>query len=403
MMSCQKSLLAFACLVLLQATGVRANEGDVLNLSATLSSMRDDNLFRLAPSVDPKSVGLDGKSDTITTMALGLNFNKLFGLQRLIANVSLVDNRYKTNDYLDFQALNYDAKWLWAVGTRWTGELAVDRNESLNSFSDYRNFRVRNVRTIENERFSANYWFHSNWAAVVGVSRYSLANEQPFLADSDYDANGYNYGLRYRPLSGNTVTVRAKHLDGTYSKRQFNSTLQYDNGFVQDSYELDADWRLTGKSQVRGRLEYLARKHDHFADRDYDGWVGNLDFAYAATAKGSLNLGYKHGLETFQQLTSSYYVLDEVTLATKWAATSTLTATARLGYGLRSYKGEIVALPAGTEQREDKFTRVGFDLAYLPVRWVELKAGVAYENRNVNYDSLDYKDRIGFVSASAQY
>ena len=191
MMSCQKSLLAFACLVLLQATGVRANEGDVLNLSATLSSMRDDNLFRLAPSVDPKSVGLDGKSDTITTMALGLNFNKLFGLQRLIANVSLVDNRYKTNDYLDFQALNYDAKWLWAVGTRWTGELAVDRNESLNSFSDYRNFRVRNVRTIENERFSANYWFHSNWAAVVGVSRYSLTNEQPFLADSDYDANGY--------------------------------------------------------------------------------------------------------------------------------------------------------------------------------------------------------------------
>ena len=60
-------------------------------------------------------------------------------------------------------------------------------------------------------------------------------------------------------------------------------------------------------------------------------------------------------------------------------------------------------MPAGTEQREDKFTRVGFDLAYLPVRWVELKAGVAYENRNVNYDSLDYKDRIGFVSASAQY
>ncbi len=315
MMSCRKILSVVFSSLLVYAPVVMGNEGDVINFSAGLSSMHDSNLFRLAPSVSPASVGLEGRSDTITATTLGLNLNKQLSLQQLIANVSLVDTRYSRNDYLDFRALNYDAKWLWAVGLQWTGEIAVDRVESLNSFTDYNNYRTRNVRTIENQRFTANYWFHSSWAVLAGVSRYQLSNEQPFLADSDYEATGYNYGIRYRPVSGNLLTLRAKHLDGKYVNRQFNSVQQYDNGFTQDGYELNADWRLTGKTLLRGRLEYLDRQHDHFSARDYDGWVGDIDLAYAATGKGTLNLGYKHGLEAFQQATSSYYVLDEVNVA----------------------------------------------------------------------------------------
>lgn len=401
MMSCRKILSVVFSSLLVYAPVVMGNEGDVINFSAGLSSMHDSNLFRLAPSVSPASVGLEGRSDTITATTLGLNLNKQLSLQQLIANVSLVDTRYSRNDYLDFRALNYDAKWLWAVGLQWTGEIAVDRVESLNSFTDYSNYRTRNVRTIENQRFTANYWFHSSWAVLAGVSRYQLSNEQPFLADSDYEATGYNYGIRYRPASGNLLTLRAKHLDGKYVNRQFNSVQQYDNGFTQDGYELNADWRLTGKTLLRGRLEYLDRQHDHFSARDYDGWVGDIDLAYAATGKGTLNLGYKHGLESFQQATSSYYVLDEVNVATRWAATNTLQAGARLSYGKRDYRGEIV--PLTTAQRRESYTRAGVDLTYTPVRWAELKAGYSIENRNANDDRFDYKDRIAFLSLTARY
>ena len=387
----------------MQATPVVADAGDVFNVNATLSSFRDNNLFRLAPSADPKSYGLDGKSDTITTMAVGLNFNKVFGVQRLIADINLVDNTYQKNDYLNFQALNYDAKWLWAIGQRWTGDVIFDRSEALNTFSDYTNYNKRNVRTTTSARINANYWFHTSWAVVAGVYRTSVINEQAFLADSDYDANGYNFGLRFRPVSGNTLTARYTHMDGTYSKRKFNVASQFDNGFIQDSMGFDLDWRLTGKSQFRGRLDYIKRQHEHFADRDYAGMVGNLDYIYAYSGKGTLTLGYKHSLDSFQQATSSYYVLDDFNLAAQWAATSQLTASARVGYGQRAYKGEIVALPSGFAQREDKFTRLGFDLSYQPAIWVQLKAGVGLENRNVNYDTLDYKDRTGFISATAQY
>ena len=405
MMSCRKILIASAASVLVHAPAAVANEGDVVNLSAAVTMMHDNNMFRLSPNANPANYGLEGRSDTITMTSLGLNLNKTFGRQQLIGNISFADTSYKRNNYLDFLALNYDGKWLWAVGTRWTGELALDRAESLNTYSDYttNNYRQRNVRLVENERFTANYWFHTSWAAFLGISRNSVTNEQALLAEGDYEASGFNYGIRFRPVSGNTVALRFKQLDGRNSNRQFNSISQYDNGFSHNGVDLEANWLLAGKTQLRSRLEYLERKHDHFASRDYSGWAGNLDLLYAVTGKSNLTFGYRHDLAGFQQSTSSYYELDELNLGARWAATDKISTSARLGFGKRSYHGEIAPLPAGVEPRQDKTTRAGIDIGYRPVRWFEIKAGMNYEKRNVNDDRYDYKDRTTFVSLSAQY
>lgn len=415
-MSCRKILIASAASVLVHAPAAVANEGDVVNLSAAVTMMHDNNMFRLAPNANPANYGLDGRSDTITMTSLGLNLNKMVSRQQLIGNISFADTSYKRNSYLDFLALNYDGKWLWAVGTRWTGEFALDRTESLNTYSDYttNNYRQRNVRLAENERFTANYWFHTSWAAFLGISRNSVTNEQAVLAENDYEASGFNYGIRFRPVSGNTVALRVRQLDGSYSNRPFNAVAQADNGFSHNSIDLEANWLLAGKTQLRSRLEYLERKHDHFVSRDYSGWAGNLDLVYAATGKSNLTFGYKHALEGFQGsyreaqapfglITSSYYELDELNLGARWAATDKISTSARLGYGKRSYHGEIAPLPAGVEPRQDKTTRAGIDISYRPLRWFEIKAGMNYEKRNVNDDRYDYKDRTTFVSLSAQY
>jgi len=415
-MSCRKILIASAASVLVHAPVAVANEGDVVNLSAAVTMMHDNNMFRLTPTANPANYGLEGRSDTITMTSVGLNLNKTFGLQQLIGNFSFADTSYKRNNYLDFLALNYDGKWLWAVGTRWTGEFALDRTESLNTYSDYtsNNYRQRNVRLAENEGFTANYWFHTSWAAFLGVSRNSVTNEQAVLAEGDYEASGFNYGIRFRPVSGNTVALRFRQLDGGYSNRPFNTAAQSDNGFSHNSIDLEASWLLTGKTQLRSRLEYLERKHDHFPARDYSGWAGNLDLVYAVTGKSNLTFGYKHALEGFQGsyreaqapfglITSSYYELDELNLGARWAATDKISTSARLGYGKRSYHGEIAPLPAGVEPRQDKTTRAGIDIGYRPVRWFEIRAGMNYEKRNVNDDRYDYKDRTTFVSLSAQY
>ena len=393
---CAKPLTMISCCALLSSSPLSADEADVFNLTATVSAQWDDNFFRRPPDADPQA-------DTITTTTIGANLDKTIGVQRLIANVNMVDYRYQTNDYLDFVAVNYDAKWLWSAGKRLTGTLSFLRSELPNDYADNRSAGRRNVQTTEVERFEANYWFHSSWAAVAGLVSTSLTNQVPTRTDGDYDANGYELGLRFRPASGNTATARAVHLDGNYSNRLLNSVFQYDNGFTQDNYGVELDWRLTGHSQLRGRLDYLDRQHQHFSQRDYAGWVGNLQYLYAYSGKSVFSVGYNRKLEAYQQLTSSYYVLDQITLAAQWAATSQITVNGRVAYGLQAYRGAIIPLPAGLEQRQDDTSSLGLDVAYTPARWLQLNAGVTLTDRNSNYDAFDYRDRIVFISATAKY
>jgi len=394
--SCGKLLTMVSCCALIQPSLLWAEQGDVINLNASVSVLSDDNLFRLPSSADPKS-------DTITTTTLGLNLDKAIGLQRVVANVNVIDYRYRRNDYLDFTALNYDAKWLWAAGTRWTGELAFQRSQLPNDYANDRTLGRRNVQTYELNRFEANYWFHSSWAAIAGVLSTSLDNQVQTSVDGDYDADGYNLGLRYLGAAGNSLTARAVHLEGNYSKRPFNSVLQFDNGFTQDNYQLDFSWRLSGLSQLRGRIEYLDREYQHFSQRDYSGVAANLQYAYAISGKSTLTLAYIRALEAYQQLTSSYYVLDDVALSAQWLATSKITVNGLLGYGRQDYRGAIVPLPAGVPQREDKTARIAVDVAYQAARWLQFKAGVTLQKRDSNYELYEYRDRTAFVSATLKY
>ncbi|TLD46420.1 MAG: hypothetical protein FAZ92_01273 [Accumulibacter sp.] len=396
MISCGKLLTMVSCCALIQPSLSWADAGDVFNLSAGVSVLSDDNLFRVPSSADPKS-------ETITTTTVGLNLDKSIGLQRVLANVKMIDYRYSRNDYLDFLAFNYDAKWLWAAGTRWTGEFAFQRSQLPNDYANDRTLGRRNVQTYQLNRFEANYWFHSSWAALAGVLRTSLDNQVPTGVDGDYEADGYNFGLRYLGASGNSLTARAIHLEGSYSKRPFDSFFQFDNGFTQDNYQLDLSWRVSGLSQIRGRIEYLDREYQHFSQRDYSGVAANLQYAYAISGKTTLTLAYIRALEAYQQLTTSYYVLDDVALSAQWLATNKITVNGLLGYGRQDYRGAIIPLPAGVPQREDNTARLAVDVAYQAARWLQFKAGVTLQKRNSNYDIYEYRDRTAFVSATLQY
>lgn len=379
------------------------DEGDVINLNATASSLRDSNLFRLASDVSPESVGLKTRSDTINTLGAGINFNKRFSLQQVIGNLNVVDTRYRTYDFLDFKSVNYDAKWLWGIGLRLSGDLAIDRSQALNTFTDYTNYLQRNVRVTENQRFNLDYWFHSNWHLVGGVSRTTLTNEKEFLAEGDYESRGYNLGFRYKPRSGNTLTWRYKRAEGEYNKRQLDPVGQFDTGFTQSGHEFNLRWQLTGKGLINGRLEYVDRQHDHFGDRDYSGWVGNIDYVYAATGKTSYSAGYRRARESFQQRFTSFYLADALNFSTQWAATGKLSTSARISYGKRKYLGAIAALPSGMHTREDKTARISFDVLYQPALWLDLRAGVGAEKRKSTADGLDYVDRTAMVSADAHF
>jgi hypothetical protein len=253
-MKLRKCLPLLTLGALFAAPSALADQADVFNLSASYSVARDSNFFRLAPSVEHTTLGLKKRSEVVSSTGVGLDLDKTFGVQRLIASLGLVDNRYTQNDYLDYREFNYDAKWLWALGAQLTGEAALDRKETLNSFADNRltslnaQSQSRDLRVTDNQRFTAYYWFHSSWASLAGASRTRQTNERISLAESDFETTGVNVGLRFRPASGNTLIGRLRNLQGSYDKRPFDPVAKFDRGFSQDSAELDLDWRVSGDS-----------------------------------------------------------------------------------------------------------------------------------------------------------
>jgi len=385
----------FACLLpVAAASPVHADEADVLNFRVAVSALRDDNLFR-APN------GQNPVMETITTTIAGVDFDKRFSRQEVIAHVNWVDTRYHSNDYLNAGILNYDGKWLWAAGSSLTGELAADRGSAQNSFADFQGLRQRNLRTVENQRFSLEYAFHPSWHGLGKLTHQTVNNDQLLIQERDYDATGGALGIKYVPTSGSWFSFQTRQADGRYTKLSFVPLAQLDDKFTDRGQEFALRWQPAGHTVVNGRLEYLQRRHPNFSSRDFSGWTGQLDYLYQYTAKSALSATYLRALNPFQDAQSSYYVLDDLVFGYRWEATAKIAVGARLGYSQRRYQGEIV--PLAGPRREDRTTRAGFDVSYKADRWLELKAGLAAERRNSTGSSLEYTDRQALLSAIASF
>ena len=205
-----------------------------LVLSAGYSVQTDNNLFRLPASANTQTlIGRDSAAEQIGVTTVGFGLNTYQSLQKFEFDVNLVDYQYKNFNYLSFTAANYAAAWRWALTPRFTGSLTSSRKETLNSFSDYNSYSVRNQRTDTTTAFNAEYQLDGSWRPLMGLSTTRQANQQAVLAGSDYASNSANAGLKYAFSSGSSITYLARVGQGSYLNRTVPNSGQFDDHFAQ--------------------------------------------------------------------------------------------------------------------------------------------------------------------------
>ncbi len=382
-------------------THAHADSQDSVTFSVGLGAMHDSNLFR-------QSNGNE-QSDTLTTAAFTLGFNKTWGLQRIRANATLIDYSYQENDYLSYQARNYDAAWNWAFTPRLYGLLSLEQVEQQNSFVDYSAStpaQRKNVRRTENQRFSLEWEATGGWRALGGLSRVSQTNSQRFLEQSSYDLNNLEFGGRYVWPGGNYLQVLRKRGEGEYKERRligfaevpapFNS--QIDTGFRQDETEFKLYLPLTGKSTVNARLAWLERRHEHFSDRDYAATIGRLDYAWQPSGKLSLIAALRRDIAAFQNFASSYYLSDGMSLQPAWQISARTALRFKYDWEKRRYEGGI---SPGLPERRDTLRAVRLSLDWMPADWGSLSLALQQDRRNSNQDNWDFK--ANSLSLNAQF
>lgn len=369
-----------SCILSTLSHPVLADEFDTLQYKAAVTKTWDNNLFRLSNNEI---------SDQITTYTAGIKFDKSYSQQRFIANLNYVDNQYQTNDFLDFNTLNYDAAWRWTLTPAFTGTLSSVKNKTLAGFSDFRTF-AQNIRTSETNQFRAEYSPHKVWALIAGLTQAKSTNSQVFNAVAGTDSKAFDYGARYDFASGSSISFLG-HKRSSDIQRDLSPASFLDNGYSEDEFEWDLVFKESGKSNLSTKLAYLKREYDHFSVRDYNALLGYIRYDLLLTGKIKANAELARAIGAFETSYGTYTATDSATLALNYAYSEKIMLGINGRLAQRDFKQPVFA---GQLHRVDDEKSVGASITWQPTRNVGVIVNSLKSSRNSSngFNQFDYDD-----------
>jgi exopolysaccharide biosynthesis operon protein EpsL len=384
-LSLTQQLLFSCCFLNLSASLACADELDTLQFRASINKAYDDNLFRRSNNET---------SEQITRSTLGIKFDKAYSLQRVILDVWVIDNKYHENDYLDFVGKNYSATYLWTLTPSITGTLSSKQTESMNNFGDFLRTE-QNVRTMTMNEFTAKYSPHKIWGFILGVSQNKLENSQVFTAITDFDAKGLDYGVSYDFSSGAYIKFLAHNRSGGLSQRPLDPVNAFDNGYKENEYELDLFFQEVGKSSLSAKVGHVAREYDNFTVRDYEAFIGNVNYNLIITGKIRSNFILARTAAPFETSNTTYSISDTFSTRLTYDVSSKIEAGLNLRYSERDFEGRA---RFDTSGRNDKEHSYGGFINWNPTKNIGLSLNSVKSYRNSTISRFDYEDTLTSVN-----
>lgn len=380
---------ALLCLVgsisLLSASHTFADEQDPLNFIVGVSRLHDNNLFRSSTNE---------RSENITTAYAGIRLDKQYAQQRFKFDFTLTANRYQNFGILDFNAKDYKAAWLWTLTPYLTGIVSLDRKQTLNSFQDFQNnslVNIRNLNVRETQHFEADFSPHNVWHILGGFTRSTQKNSNnssSFIGQDSYVSNSVDAGVRYNFRSGSTITAMSHLRRGEHR--------DFDDAYDEQEVETKFDWIISGKSRLNARAAYITRDDDR-SNMDYSGMEGGVDFSWSPTAKIKLILSAASSLSPYPTLNTSHTRNTSFGIKPLYALSSKITVNAHANIAKRSFLDDG-GLP--NSDREDWSKSAGIGVDWMPLRSLSVGGNLERSSRNSNIDVYDYTDTTAGINAN---
>lgn len=378
--SLAQQLLWCYCFLNLLPAFAMADEFDTLQFNAAVNKTWDNNLFRLSDNEI---------SDQITTYTAGVKLDKSYSQQRFIVNLNYIDNQYQSNDFLDFNTVNYDAAWRWTLTPALTGTLSSSKAKTLAGFADFRSL-AQNIRTTETDQFRAEYSPHKVWALIAGFTESSATNSATFNAIPDFDSKSFDYGARYEFSSGATISLMGHSRNGDF-KRNLNFATFFDNGYKETEYEIDFLKSVANKSNFDIKISYLSREFDNFNIRDYSTFLGHIKYDLLLTGKLKLNTELSRRVGLFQTNYSTYSATDALIVNLNYFYSEKLIFAVNGRYAQRDFKQSVRAdLPSRTDDERG----LGASVTWQPLRNIGFILNSSKSSRNASngYNNFDFDD-----------
>ena len=124
------SLVSFA---VLPAGHALALQGDRVELQAGVTSLRDDNLFRVPSNGSAGAL----VADTATQVNAGAHLNLPVSRQRYLANFDVTRTKYQRSSQLDYDGRDLGAAWQWQAGNDYSGDLGFNDSRTAAGFENF--------------------------------------------------------------------------------------------------------------------------------------------------------------------------------------------------------------------------------------------------------------------------
>lgn len=373
-------LLSFAIL-----TSARADELDTFQFRAGVNQMYDNNLFRQS---------VNEVSDQATITNLGVRFDKSYGLQRFIADVSYIDNKYRKSDFLDYAATNYNAAWNWSLTPGLTGVLSSSRLERQINFRDLQT-PVKNLVVITENIFQAEYSPHQVLSLIAGFSEITSENSRQFNAIASNERVGVDYGVKYNFPSGSYISLLGHRRQGTVTGRPLNVVQQFDTGFTDNEYDIEFSTAEDSKSILKAKLGHLERQHDNFTLRDYSSYIGSLNYELLLTGKLKTNLGLTRGVTPFETNNSTYSLTDALSASLSYEISDKINAGLNARGSRRDFEGRAQFDTSGRVDKEQSF---GATISWRPIKNVGVSLSSTKSRRNSTLAQFDFDDTMTSIN-----
>jgi exopolysaccharide biosynthesis operon protein EpsL len=389
---------------LLFAPQANADELDTLNFTLTETLTYESNIFRSPDNVGPRP-GFNTKADRISVTTAGLKFDKPYAQQRLQFDVTQTVRRYSVFDYLDTEALNYKAAWLWKLTPYLSGTLSADQAQTEVPFVDVGGTQ-RNTRTTENRNLNIDAWLGGAWHLLAAFGQSESKTEQAIIAAPSFTSKRTEAGLRYDAKSGNSVTVTQRWIPAETINLRLDPVNLIETNYRDTESEVKASWKLSGRSILDGRLTHKVRTNEHFSQRDFSGNAGELRYVWTPTGKLQLDLTLGRNVlpySAFGNITqNSTYSVENIQ---SLGGLLQVDAKVALNFGLSrrtaDFLGPIFAVTAPARSDETRSARVG--LNWKPIRNLSLNASVSRDQRDSNTAGFQYKGNVATLGLTLTF
>lgn len=379
-------------------TPALAKEGDTFRPFVSYTRHYDSNLFRLAES---EYALVPQRSDQYGVLGAGLNVDWQPGRQRIAASASKNQVRFARNSQLDYDGSDYQLKWSWQLGNRWSGQAGATESVTQSSFSDLAGLRINNQITRDSRFASADWQLHPRWHVGLGVAAVSSTNSTVQRAPLDYEDQSVSATLGYATPKGSKLRGEIRRAEGEYPNRL--SGVSVDRAYTQTEYNLLGDWNVSGKLVTHAKAGYVKRENDTLAQRDFSGVAGRLSADYFPTGKTALNWAIYREIANSDDLNATYQVNTGTSLGAAWRATGKITLRADVTFENRSFQGDTGLVVTGLQQRDEDTLGGSLSMRYAPVRMAIVDVGLQAGRRDSNMTANDYKFHGAFVSVRADF